>query len=221
MQTLTLSGWTQPVDALFDVVPHAISFDYSDYPDADAAIEGLSVFKDMKGIVAWSMGANLLLRAISANALAPEHVLLIAPPYQFVNRDGFVDGMDTVTFSQFRNNYAHDTQRTVDRFHALIAKGDSKGKEVMKQLHHHPAVTDTGRWLPWLDALGIETLKNLTLPAIPRVKLLHGENDHITPVAQSCYIQALIANIKVERWQDVGHAPHLHDAARFRDWVGS
>jgi hypothetical protein len=37
--TLILSGWTQPVDALAHVVDNPVLFDYSDYENAEAAIE--------------------------------------------------------------------------------------------------------------------------------------------------------------------------------------
>ena len=87
MSTLLLSGWSQPVDALAHLVDDPIFFDYSDYPNADAAIAALKKLSP-RHAVAWSMGGQLLLRAMAAGALAPKHVTLIAAPMQFVS-----DGM--------------------------------------------------------------------------------------------------------------------------------
>lgn len=221
MQTLTLSGWTQPVDALSDAVPHALTFDYSDHPDVPAAIEALRVFRSVPRVVAWSMGGQLALQAIAQGALAPRQLLLIAPPIQFVSSPEFPHGMSPDTFRQFRANYATEPERTMQRFHGLIAKGDEDTRAVMKQLRHHPFVTDTARWLPWLDTLGQSNLTDLQLPALDDVTVLHGSSDAIVPIAQAEYIRALFPAARYERWEGVGHAPHLADTARFTALLGA
>ena len=84
MKTLLLSGWTQPTDALAHLVDDAVVFDYSDYPNPDAAIEALKKIKP-RHVVAWSMGGQLALRAIAAGAITPTHLTLIAAPMKFVS----------------------------------------------------------------------------------------------------------------------------------------
>jgi len=214
MQTLTLSGWTQPSDALAEHIPGALTFDYSDYPDAESAIAALRAFREVPRIVAWSLGGQLALRAIAAGALAPERLILIAPPFQFVKDDTFPHGMSPVTFEQFRHNYATDADRTKERFHGLIGKGHRDPRAILRRLRHHPEVTDTARWLPWLDGLGRDSLSGITLPPGGDVTLLHGVGDAIVPVGQADYIRALLPEARYEYWEETGHAPHLEDTQR-------
>ena len=218
MTILTLSGWTQPSDALTRILPGAVSFDYSEYTDTAQAIDALSAHRSIKTVVAWSLGGWLAMQAIAAGTLAPASLVLIAPAFQFVNDGNFTDGMPHDTFTQFRQNYITDPERTLTRFHGLIAKGDKNMRTVMAHLAHHPEVANTGRWLPWLDALARDTLHEVRIDT-PHITLLHGHNDAIVPVAQSTHIKARNPNIQIEIWQDACHAPHLHDSARFKETV--
>jgi pimeloyl-[acyl-carrier protein] methyl ester esterase len=206
---LTLSGWTQPADAIARaLLPQAATFDYSDYTTVDAAIEALGAqHGHTRHVVAWSMGGQLLMRAIPAGALTPSHVTLIAPPFEFVHA---MHGMDTFTFTQFHTNYMKDAARSKMRFHGLIAKGDRHHKRIMADLAHHHEVENTARWLPWLEDLGRTGLHHFTWTAIPKTQLIHGANDVIVPVAQAQLYAQKFPEIQVEIWEDCGHAPHLH-----------
>lgn len=212
---LTLSGWTQPADAVARaLLPQAATFDYSAYATVDAAIEALGAqYAHIRHVVAWSMGGQLLMRALAAGALIPSHVTLIAPPFEFVHD---AHGMDAFTFSQFRQNYATDAARSKTRFHGLIAKGDVHHKRIVGELAHHHAVEDTSRWLPWLEDLGRTGLQNFTWTAIPKTQLIHGVNDVIVPVAQAQLYASKFPEIQIEIWEDCGHAPHLHAPDKLR-----
>ncbi len=213
MSTLTLSGWTQPVDALMHLAEDAVTFDYSDYPSPEASFVGLGKFSEVERIIAWSMGGQLALRAMAAGVLKPKHLTLIAPPAQFVTADG-LKGMDPLTFEQFRTNYAGDPARTKERFHGLIAKGDADFKRVKEMLGYHPQVEDTARWLPWLDDLAAYRLPPASLANLPPTLIIHGMNDVIVPHAQSLHLAQMSPQVTLRSWDTVGHAPHLHDASR-------
>ncbi len=218
MGILTLSGWTQPTDALQPLIPDSRVFDYSEYATPEAAIEALAQFRDIDHIVAWSMGSWLTLRAIEAGALTPQTLLLIATPYQFVNDEHFKDGMPQDTYSMFRENYAKDPKRTSGRFHGLVAKGDAHMRRVMEELSHHPHVVDTGRWLPWLDAMAEDPLHNIKVKT-PQIELIHGAKDAIVPYAQGEHLAKHLPQLVRHRWEEAGHAPHIHDKARFQETV--
>ena len=211
MTILTLSGWTQPADALARIVPGSVYFDYSDYANPEASFAGLKQFKDIEKIVAWSMGGQLALRAIAAGVLNPKKLVLVATAYKFVSENG----MDDFTFAQFRANYATDASRSKTRFHGLIAKGDARHKEIVGLLGHHPEVENTNRWLPWLDDLAKFDVATLELQRVPETLIIHGENDVIVPVAQSEILAKRLSSGTLEKWQECGHAPHLHDTSRF------
>ena len=210
MSTLLLSGWAQPADALAHLAADAVLFDYSDYtpPEAIEAIRGMQGER----IIAWSLGGQLALQAIAAGMM-PRHLTLIASPHQFVS-GGEIQGMDPLTFRLFRESYAKDPARTKTRFHALTAKGDREPKRIIAQLHHHPDVEHTSRWLPWLDALGEAAIEMSTLASAPPTLIIHGMNDAIVPFSQGEYIARHLPNATVSGWPDCCHAPHLHDAAR-------
>jgi len=211
MTTLLLSGWTQPADALGHLVEDAVLFDYSEYASPEAAIEALQKIKP-RHAVGWSMGGQLLLRAMAAGAIAPEHVTLIGAPVKFVG----ADGMGLETFRLFRESYAADPERTMTRFHGLIAKGDARMREVMLMLGHHPKVEDVARWLPWLDDLGSYEFSQTTLASVPPILIIHGMNDHIVPHAQGEHLSRIFPNAQLNNWVGVGHAPHAHDGTRLR-----
>lgn len=215
-EILTLSGWTQAPDSIAKLLPADVHvFDYSDYPPGDAALRALAQYEHVPHIIAWSMGAQLALKAAARGILNPVKMTLIAPPYQFVQDEDIVKAMDAVTFNRFREQYVNDTERLKSRFHALVAKNDTNTHDVMAQLAHHVRIDDTGRWLPWLDALGRESLKDEMLSTVPETQVIHGAGDVIVPVEQSAMLAARSPQIIRHIWQDAGHAPHLHDTGRF------
>jgi pimeloyl-ACP methyl ester carboxylesterase len=217
MPSLLLSGWTQPIDALRVIDPEGVPFDYSAYPSPEASFAGLEQFKHTKSVIAWSMGGQLALRAIAAGVLKPEHLTLIATPHQFVGKGG----MDPITFEQFRTNYATNAARTKTRFHGLVAKGDRDFNRVLDMLGHHPEVENTARWLPWLDDLATSSLLPETLAHVPSTLIVHGAQDHIVPIAQGEWLAHHLPNVTFERWEEAGHAPHLHDSHRLKTAIAT
>jgi pimeloyl-ACP methyl ester carboxylesterase len=214
MSTLLLSGWTQPVDALAYLEEGATLFDYSEYANADAAIEAMRNLNPSR-VIAWSMGGQMALRAMAAGAFAPKHLTLIAAPMQFVS-SAEVKGMDPTTFNLFRESYRNDPARTKTRFHGLVAKGDRDMKRVMGLLGHHPELENVARWLPWLDDLAAHTLDESALASAPPTLIIHGMNDAIVPFAQSERLACVLPRAQLNAWAEVGHAPHAHDAERLR-----
>jgi len=218
-QIVTLSGWTQPADAISKALNiNAEAFDYSHYASPEQMFEALKSHRETPHIIAWSLGGQLVMRAIAEGVLAPSYVTLIATPYQFVSDASFKSGMDPLTFQQFRANYAQNAARSKERFKALIAKGDSKFRDVMEATRHHEAVEDTARWLPWLDDLGnySHAASNAQYSGM-KIQIIHGMEDAITPVAQTEAWHRHHPEIGIYRWQGAAHAPHLHDADRLRN----
>lgn len=209
--TLTLSGWTQPADAVAKTLPvAAATFDYSGHASPEDSFKALKKFADMPYIVAWSLGGQLALRAIAAGILKPKHVTIIGTPYQFVSPNG----MGATTFAMFRENYLSNPSRSKERFHGLIAKGDKEHKRILANLAHHHDVENTARWLPWLDDLAAYSLEQENLAKMPPMLIVQGDNDAIVPHAQSLTLQRKIPHAELKSWAEVGHAPHVHNANR-------
>lgn len=214
MASLILSGWAQPADALRMLDEDAVAFDYSDHAP-EQALQELKNFGHAKHVIGWSTGGYLALQAVAQGILKPQHLTLIAAPYQFVSSE-HIKGMDPLTFSQFRENYETNPARTKTRFHALVAKGDARSTRILDQLTHHPEVEETARWLPWLDYLAKHSLADTLLANTPPTLMIHGMNDAVVPFSQSAHLAKALPHATVSAWQDVGHAPHLHDSARLR-----
>lgn len=215
MSTLLLSGWAQPADALAHLAKDAVLFDYSDYADVESAIAALASIPHRQ-VIAWSLGGQLALRALAAGAIAPGHLTLIAAPIQFVSDDAALPGMGEETYRLFRDSYASDAARTMARFHGLIAKGERDMRRVMGLLRHHPQTENTARWLPWLEGLARYKHTPTDLANPPPTLIIHGMHDQIVPYAQSERLAASMKGAALSLWPEVGHAPHLHDAARLR-----
>jgi len=219
MSTLILSGWAQPANALAHLTEKdedVVYFDWSDYHSAKAVVEALRNIARgtvIKNIVAWSMGGQIALRAIAAGALKPEHLTLIAAPFQFVN-DGW--GMNRFDYGMFRDCYAKDPQRSKGRFANLLVKGDCEMKRLLSILTHHAKVEDTSRWLPWLDELGRYTIDTSTLASIPPTLIVHGTHDAVVPHVQSEHFVQYMSQAKLSTWEKVGHVPHLHNPERLK-----
>lgn len=217
MSLLTFSGWGQPADALSHALQleHAQLFDYSHYAGMDPAIDALHG-THAEHVVAWSLGGQLALHAIARGALSADRLTLIGVPFQFVQTDAYADAMDRFTFETFCDNYARDPARTATRFQGLLAKGDSRFKQVMAAFRNHPQIDDAARWLPWLHALDHAPVAVIDLRHTPATTIIHGSEDGIVPVAQAHALAAALPHATVEMWQGVAHAPHLHAPERLR-----
>ncbi len=215
MSSLVLSGWAQPDNALHVVEEGAHTFDYSDFATPEETLEALEKFSHVRHVVAWSMGGQLALKAIAQGVLKPQHLTLIGVPYRFVS-DGDIKGMDPLTFSQFRENYASNPTRTKTRFHGLVAKNDRDFSRVLSQLAHHEQVENVARWLPWLDHLAAFQIAEEALAHAPPTLIIHGMNDSIVPHTQAQLLGRILPRATVSLWPEVGHAPHLHDAKRLQ-----
>ncbi len=215
--TLTLSGWAQPADALSKLIPEATQFDYSDYASAEASFEGLTKYSDTPYIVGWSMGGLLALRAIANGVLKPKHLTLIGTPWKFVGEEG----MGEHTFDLFADTYRKNPVAHKTRFHALIAKGDSKAKRVLSLLEHHPDVDNTRRWLPWLQELALYSFDRDKHQPLPPTLLIHGDGDAIVGLPQALRFQMELPHVTLSIWREVGHAPHVHDTQRMLEEIAA
>lgn len=204
-------------DALAPIAPEAWHLDY--YPSRSPE-EVFALFAPDAGsvrfAVGWSLGGWLLMRAIAEGVIAPAHLVLIAPPLQFVSTPDFSHGMDVATFTLFSGNYRGDPVRTATRFAHLIAKGDIHHKRIIGELTLPPHSVDANVWHPWLEVLAQQRRHQLEFSGFPPTLLIHGERDTVVPVAQGRELASRIPGAKLHVLPEAAHAPHLHDSALVR-----
>jgi len=215
---LTISGWTQPADALHPLIPHADILDYADAQHFDAVADRLA-HTDYDAIVGWSLGGVIARQLILRGVISPKAVVMISSPFQFVQDERVSAAMPVPTFDLFYSNYRDDTQRTIDRFHGLVAKNDLHDKRVLRELTHHPLVEETQRWLPWMDILRTYSGHDQDYSALPPVLIIHGTEDVIVPFAQAEHLIEAIPSARLDAWQGCGHAPHIHDPVRMQESI--
>lgn len=214
---VTLSGWGQPHDALRAVLPEAIHLDYAGSRDVEQAMSMLArEAAAAHTVVGWSLGGQLAVRAIARQVIAPRLLVLIAAPFQFVERDTSPVGMDRVAFAQFREQYRANPRRALRKFSALVSYGDARREAVTARLGEPDGRCD---WLAWLEELANFSAQSLDFSGFPPTILLHGQQDAVVHAEQSRAYAERLPRATLELWPHAAHAPHLHDVERFQQWM--
>lgn len=169
-------------------------------------------------IIGWSLGGQLAVRAVASGLIKPKQLVLIATPYQFVAEGA----LGRETFDKFYANYKNNPRRTLHKAWELIHYEDAKSDYISDQfaLFDKDAVMQRD-WLRWLGLLEDFSCESLDFRRFPRTLLVHGTRDKVVDITQSERMATCIAGAELERWEDCGHAPHLHDAARLQKLIGA
>lgn len=215
---LSFSGWTQSPESLRVVAPDALAIDYATAKTIDEVANTLPM-REVDIVVGWSLGALIARQLMQRGALKAGRFISIAAPYQFVRDAALHEAMPQDTFAQFYANYRDDTQRTVGRFSALVAKGDANARQVLAAIQHHPLVGDASLWLPWMDVLKSYSARHHAYDALPPTLVIHGEQDAIIHPKQAELLAEHLPDAQLYLLSDAGHAPHLHDAQAVRQRI--
>lgn len=214
MKTLVLSGWGQPHDALASLLPDATHLPYAHHDSLEGALSAIAKegqSHDM--IVGWSLGGQLAVRAIGAGLVRPKKLVLIAAPFQFVAKDAKDNlGMGPATFQKFRDNYAKNPVRTLDKSWELVAYDDARADQVRAQLFaFDKQAVIANDWLKWLDRLENHSLHDLPMNHFPPTLIIQGEKDAVVSARQAQHFAHIIPQSKLILMPQAGHAPHWHD----------
>ncbi len=217
--TLAISGWGQPHDALSAVLPDAVHAGYAGQKSVAAALAVIA--GDHDHIVGWSLGGQLAVRAIAAGLARPRRLTLIATPFQFVESPEIKLGMKRDAFEKFRDNYAANPRRTLDKAWELVVKGDGHADTVRGYLAPEKKErTLAADWLQWLHLLDGYTCDGLDFSNFPPTLLIHGKSDVVVAPEQSARFARAIPGATHIEWDACGHAPHWHNAAELKRLIG-
>lgn len=221
MRILTLSGWGQSPNTLSDICPNGANLhqcDYSDYADYEALSKALRE-ENYDVVMGWSLGGHLALRLLGEGVIHSRSAVSLCAPHQFIRDDAQPYGMEPWLFDQFYENYVSDPERTAERFSGLIAKGDTRMKEVMRQMVPHTSVNDAKQWSPWLKFLGESSLAAEHMQHVPRTLLIQGDEDTLVQPQQSEWLLKHLENAELFSIKGCAHAPSLHDTVAVRDAI--
>lgn len=216
MTTLCLTGWMQRADALREIAPgDAVHFDYAAVTDMDAMFAALPKEVDMA--IGWSLGAQLLVRAVEEGHVKAKRLVLLGAPAQCVSDEEFPYGMTRAELEPVRTACAASPQKALEQFLPLIALGDDYQHRVLHVIKESGHAWANG--LFWLDELLSYTCLDTDFEAFPPTTIVHGLEDKVIHPENARFFAACIPGAELIRWQGCAHAPHLHDALGLRDII--
>lgn len=221
LKTATISGWGQAHDSLQAIAPDATALTYAHKRDAASALQAISRnARDCELLIGWSLGGQLLVRAIAAGLLKPKKLVLIATPFQFVARPDNRIGMPADLYHTFRDNYAANAAKTLTKAWATIVKGDAHAAHIRHQLEAIDKTQVLAQdWLAWLDVLHGFTCADLYLADFPPALLIHGQEDAVVYHEQSLMFKQAIPHAKLLTLPHCGHAPHWHNSEKIKQAI--
>lgn len=178
---------------------------------ADALVATLP---DQALVVGWSLGGMLALHIARHYPQKVARLVLIDTTPRFVQADDWLPALSAATLADFRHNFDADPAATQRRFVALQSLGDAARKNVSASLT--AALTAADDKQPAL-ATGLRLLAETDLrdavPAITQpVRLLHGGEDKLMPVAAAEWLADTLPNARLSVFGDAGHAPFVSRA---------
>lgn len=179
---------------------------------ADALVATLP---DKALVVGWSLGGMLALHIARHYPQKVARLVLIDTTPRFVQADDWQPALSSETLADFRHHFDADPAATQRRFVALQSLGDAARKTVSASLtaaltpsdeSHQPALATGLRLLAETD------LRDL-IPAVTQpVRLLHGGEDKLMPVAAAEWLADTLPNARLSVFGDAGHAPFVSRA---------
>lgn len=205
MRILCLTGWQQEKNALATIAPDALHFDYAAYDNVETVFQMLPKTPDVA--IGWSLGGQLLVRAVAGRHIRPEKLILLAAPFQCIADAHFPQGMRTEDFNAVKSHYVRNPEAAVAQFQALVAMGDKYPRRILKAIRPDSALWRDGKF--WLDELGRTSCRELDFSEFPETIILHGEYDKVIHPASAKEFSLRLPSAKVFWLPDRGHALHI------------
>jgi len=168
-------------------------------------------------LLGWSLGGQL---AQLMAARAPQKIkalALVATSPRFTAGDDWTAGQPPSLLATFSGAVSMLPGPVLPRFAALINQGDSKAKDIGRQLAPLtkaplPEKAALLRGLDWLRDLDLLALApRLTQPAL----VMHGAHDPLMPLEAAQWLAQHLGQGRLEVFADAAHAPFLHDPDDF------
>lgn len=207
-RTIAFSGWGQPPTAPRSVIFDASPIDYMRYSSIEALFSSLPVM-ECDTLIGWSLGGQLAIRAVANGIIQPKRLLLISTPFHFSHPDAdiFYQAVET------------QPELALKRFRLMIAEGDSNQKAVIRELGIATPPPPTLTY--WLKELYNFNCNTIDYTSFPPTLIIHGEQDHIVPVAQAEELASQFPHSKLVIFSHAAHAPHLHDSKKICRMIGT
>jgi pimeloyl-ACP methyl ester carboxylesterase len=212
---LCLSGWAQKFDSLEVIFKdHPIekqylinSFDYSKFDNVEEVFLELNKIKNCEIALGWSLGGQILVRAIANKIINPQLLILIAPPFQMLKDFRISSGMTQELYHKVKDTLENNSADMLRNFLALSSMNDSNSKEIIKNL----AIDEQNfsKLKFWYEELCRFSCFDLDLSNMPRILYFHGIGDMVVHISQKDYFQKYCPNFHSITFEKCGHVPHI------------
>lgn len=182
--------------------------------DHAADLADLLTVLDLRDVtaVAWSLGAQVLLRALPGIRGRLRGAVLVAATPRFTTGHDWPHGLPARQLEVLAQRLRRDPARTRARFLAdLLAPAEraAVGAPRLAALDAGMPLPDVAAALAGLDALAATDLRE-SLPSVRLpVLLLHGDADPICPIGASRALAEAIPGARLAPLAGAGHAPFL------------
>ncbi|MFT6332533.1 MAG: pimeloyl-ACP methyl ester carboxylesterase [Lentimonas sp.] len=221
---LTFSGWAQNPSSLDHLLSaysshQIINFNYSQFSNVDQCFKALENSEiNPEIIIGWSLGGQIAARLISQKIFNPTRLILIATPFEFVKSPKIPAAMPKASFDKFRNNFANNSAKTLEKFSLLMMLGSQKrAQELEKNLHFNP--DNYQNLLFWLDELGKFSCFNLNFNNFPETLIIHGQGDVVVNYLQAQFFAQKIPHSNLKILANCGHCPHISNITQTEDLI--
>ena len=201
----------ETVSPFADTNPNATSFD-------DTLRTFIEALPEEAIVCGWSLGAEV---ALAMAAHAPERIhrlVLVGGTARFTTAADWPDGQPPSLLATFAESVATDASTTLQRFAALINQGDTKARQITRELSAAlrlaplpaPATLLTG--LDWLRDVDLrDCVAQVRTPTL----LVHGAHDPLMPLKAGEWLASHLPQARLAVFADAAHTPFLNDPMRF------
>jgi pimeloyl-[acyl-carrier protein] methyl ester esterase len=166
-------------------------------------------------LVGWSLGAMLAMSLAARHPAKVKGLFLIGASPCFVMQETWPHALEANTVAAFQADFQRNPGRTQQRFLALQVLGDSRRTTLAPLLEsslaphtEHADALNTG--LKILAEADLQAL--IPFNSVP-LRLLHGRQDTLMPIAAAEALQAKCLGSHLQIIDDAGHAPLLSQPA--------
>lgn len=210
-----LSGWAQKYNCLEDIFIDSplkkkyqiFSLDYCKEKNSDSFFARLAKINQNSIVLGWSLGGQLLTRAIANKIINPSHLILIAPPFQMLKDSRLNCGMTKQLYLKVHQALSQDSSSMLKEFLTLMAMNDKNSREIINNLRVDQHNLEHLKF--WYEELCAFSCFDLDFSDMPPTLYFHGLGDMVVHISQKNYFQNYIKNFKSVIFEKCGHAPHL------------
>ncbi|KAB2968617.1 alpha/beta fold hydrolase [Zoogloea sp.] len=180
---------------------------------ADALLPALP---DNCVLVGWSLGAHLALHLAHHRPDRIARLVLIGASPRFTACGDWPHGLPDTSLAEFRAQFDSAPEATQRRFIALQSIGDQARKAVAAALTDSLTPADAAHQAALACGLGLlagTDLRPLASGIVQPVRLLHGSEDKLMPVAAAEWLADQLPGGRLSVFGHTGHAPFLSRSA--------